>query len=75
MGGLDAATSSLFRQDDQWYVFVVEEERAVTRQVKTGRRSGLVTQILNGLEPGEKVITHPGEKLSSGTRVKIEMAK
>lgn len=68
-------TSSLFRQDDQWHVFVVEDERAVTRQVKTGRRSGLVTQILNGLEPGEKVITHPGDKLSSGTRVKIEMAK
>jgi HlyD family secretion protein len=68
-------TSGLFRQDDQWYVFVIEDERAVTRQVKTGRRSGLLTQILQGLEPGEKVVTHPGDKLSSGARVKVEMAK
>ena len=62
-------SSSLFRQDDKWKVFVVEDGRAVLRKVETGRRSGLLTQIVHGLTPGEMVITHPGDKVRDGIRV------
>ena len=62
-------TSSLFRQNEQWHVFVVDQGRAVLRPVERGRRSGLLTQILKGLNPGEKVITHPGDEVKDGVRV------
>lgn len=65
-------TSSLFRENNQWKVFVVEDARAVLRQIKPGRRSGLLTQILEGLEPGETVITHPGKEIGHGKRVQAQ---
>jgi len=67
-------TSSLFRQNEQWHVFVVDQGRAVLRPVERGRRSGLLTQISEGLNPGEKVITHPGDKVKDGVRVDADPA-
>lgn len=62
-------TSALFREDDAWQVFVVENGQARQQSIEIGRRSGLRTQITAGLEPGEQVITHPGDHLSDGSRV------
>jgi HlyD family secretion protein len=61
--------SALFRDQEQWHLFVVDGGRAVQRQVDTGRRSGLLTQITSGLQAGEIVITHPGDRIQQGTRV------
>ena len=71
---LQIPTSALFRQDDGWRVFAVEDGRARMRTVSTGRRSGLHTQILEGLREGAMVITHPGDRLSEGTRVAVANA-
>ncbi len=62
-------TSALFREDDRWAVFVADDGRASLRTVDIGRRSGLRTQVLDGLEPGERVITHPSDRVSHGTRI------
>jgi len=37
--------------------------------VSIGRRSGLSTEIVSGLEAGEQVITHPGDRIREGTQV------
>ncbi len=66
-------TSALFRDEDEWAVFVVAEGKAVLRPVAPGRRSGLWTQIGEGLEPGEVVITHPGDRITDGTRVEADI--
>ncbi len=66
---LQAPISALFRADDRWQVFVVENGQARRREVEPGRRSGLVVQILSGLEAGERIITHPGDRLADGVRV------
>lgn len=65
-------TSALFRHDDQWSVFVVDNARAVRRSVEPGRRAGLVTEIRSGLQPGEIVITHPGDRVADGVRVRFQ---
>jgi len=70
---LQTPTSALFRLGDDWAVFVVEDGRAILRRVETGRRSGLVTQIVSGLTADEKVITHPGDRVADGTRVTTEI--
>ncbi|WP_018138057.1 MULTISPECIES: efflux RND transporter periplasmic adaptor subunit [unclassified Thioalkalivibrio] len=66
---LQVPTSALFRDRGEWSVFVVEDGRAEPRQVEVGRRSGFATQILEGLEAGERVVTRPGDRVQAGTRV------
>lgn len=56
-------------RDDGWAVYVVERGRAVLRQIVIGRRTGLVAQVREGLGPGDVVIVHPSDKITSGARV------
>ncbi len=65
-------SSALFRKNGDWSVFVVQEGRAVMRRVEPGRRSGLQTQVVQGLRPGETVIIHPGDRVRDGVRVEAE---
>ncbi|MBK1646079.1 efflux transporter periplasmic adaptor subunit [Thiocapsa imhoffii] len=69
-------SSALFRHQDHWAVFVADPDavqaRARVRPVEPGRRSGLWTQILNGLEPGELVVNHPSGRLSDGMRITLD---
>lgn len=69
---LQLPTSALFRQNDQWQVFVVEQGRAIQRQIDIGRRSGLRTEVIDGVVVGEQVIIHPNDRLSDGVRVSTE---
>jgi HlyD family secretion protein len=62
-------TSALFRVDGRWAVFVVEDGRARQRWVEPGRRSGMDSQIESGLQPGEFVLVHPGDRVRDGVRV------
>ncbi|TVP92111.1 MAG: HlyD family efflux transporter periplasmic adaptor subunit [Pseudomonadaceae bacterium] len=68
---LQAPTSALFRRDQQWGSFVVENGRAVYRQVEIGRRSGLKTEVVDGLAVGEVVILYPGQDMQDGGRVRM----
>lgn len=69
---LQLPTSALFRSNDHWSVFVVEDERAALREVVPGRRSGLYTAVNDGLQQGEQVITHPGDRIRHGSHVIAE---
>ncbi|HEY7906327.1 MAG TPA: efflux RND transporter periplasmic adaptor subunit [Wenzhouxiangella sp.] len=69
---LQLPTSALFRRNDQWGVFVVEQGHAIQRPVEIGRRSGLRTEVIDGLVVGEQVIIHPNDRLSDGARVSMD---
>ena len=47
-------------------IFVVEQDRAVLRLVKTGRTTGDRVEILSGLNPGEQIILAPPAALRDG---------
>ena len=66
---LTVPASALFRRDDGWAVFVVEGERARLRPVKLGPGSGLLTEVVEGLSPGDVVVLHPDDTLDDGVRV------
>jgi membrane fusion protein (multidrug efflux system) len=51
--------------------YVVEEGKAVRRQVTTGIEAGGSIQILSGLRAGEQVITAGHEKLKDGSPVRV----
>lgn len=66
---LQVPTSAMFRQGENWSVFVVRDGRAEISTIQPGARSGLAAQVLDGLELGDEVIIYPGEKIRAGSRV------
>lgn len=66
-----APASAIFRDQDQWYSFVVRDGTAVRQSVEPGRLSGLTREILGGLAAGERVVVHPPSSLADGDRVEI----
>jgi HlyD family secretion protein len=66
---LQVPASALFRDGEGWAVFAVEQGRAVKRSVQVGQRTGLHAQITSGLQAGDKVISHPDDRVRDGVRV------
>lgn len=62
-------TGALFREGAAWAVFVVEEGRAVRREVQLGRMNGLEAQVLGGLSEGDRVVLYPSELIGEGAAV------
>ncbi len=67
---LQVPAGALFRKGEDWAVFIMEGGRAHVRIVKAGHRNGFATEILSGLKEGDRVISHPGDTVSDGARVK-----
>ena len=53
-------TAALVRQGEQWRVFVVDSNRATSRQVQWQERNTDVTWIKEGLKAGDTVVLYPG---------------
>jgi HlyD family secretion protein len=62
--------SALFRQGENWCVFVVEQGKAGRRTVTVGHRNQSEAEILDGLTKGVTVVLHPSNQLDDGMRVK-----
>lgn len=70
---LQIPESALFRYQDGWAVFVATPANtAELKKVVVGRRSGLRAQITEGLTEGERVVTHPDEKIDAGVAIRLE---
>jgi HlyD family secretion protein len=61
--------SALFREGEQWTVFVVDGGSAHRRAVELGRLSGREAQIVGGLSEGDTVVLHPSDRVVDGVRV------
>lgn len=62
--------SALFRRGDAWQVFVVDDRsRAQTRRVEIGSRTHREAVIVDGLAPGDRVISHPSDRVADDVRV------
>jgi HlyD family secretion protein len=70
---LQVPTSALFRQGDEWAVFVMNDEQAHLRVVKLGHRNPDAAEVLEGLSEGERVIVYPSDRVQDGVAVKPRM--
>ena len=61
--------SALFRDGDRWAVFVEKAGRAALRPVQSGQENGIEAQIVSGLVPGERIVLHPNDRITDGTRI------
>ncbi len=66
---LQVPLSAVFRDGAGWGVFVMTDGRAEQRSVSLGRRNSQVTEVSSGLQPGERVVTHPSDAISDGIKL------
>ena len=65
------ARDSLIRHNGQNFVYVIENGRAVRRQVEIGIVDEARVEILSGLKAGEQIIARGLEFVREGSQVKI----
>ena len=57
--------------EDKQFVYVVEDGKAVQKEVQVGRRKPGVAQIVAGLQPGEQVVVEGTLRLRDGASVSV----
>lgn len=68
-GALTVPVSALFRKGDQWAVFADENGRAKVVPVSIGHRNSRQAEVLSGLSAGDRVVLHPSDRITDGTRM------
>lgn len=66
---LQVPLSATFETPKGRAVFVIDQGRAIARQVTLGHDDGFMAEVLSGLKAGEQVVRHPDGDLASGARV------
>lgn len=66
---------ALFRDHEDWAVFVEERGRAVLRKVQLGRENGTHAQIVAGLAAGERIVVHPNDRIADTVRIVARVAE
>lgn len=66
-----APLSALFRNGEIWQTFVVRNGRAVRTDVSIGQTNDFEAEILKGLQPGDRIILHPSDKIADGVTISV----
>lgn len=67
---LKVPAGALFRQQENWAVFKVENNRARIQPVRVGHRSENEAELLDGLVEKDRVIVHPSDRVEAGTPIR-----
>jgi HlyD family secretion protein len=61
------------KQDgEDYFVFIVEEGKAIRKDVKLGATSDEFMELTSGLENGQEVIINPPDSLQNGMEVSVK---
>ena len=66
---LKAPLTALFRDGEDWAIFVEEAGKARRRIVEVGRTTSSDAEIVSGLTAGEQIVVYPGEGIDEGVRI------
>ncbi len=62
--------SALFDYEDGYYVYIIDNNKAILKKVETGIEGEDMIEIVSGLKEGEIVILSPNEDIKEGIKVK-----
>ena len=68
---LTAPLSAVEDLDGKKIVYIVVDDKAVQKEISTGRLFGNYVEIISGLEDGDKIIDDLNEKVKDGIQVKV----
>lgn len=66
--------SALFRHGKDWAVYMAKGGRAVRTIVEIGQRNPDVAEVRRGLAAKDRVILHPSDRITDGTRITERLA-
>jgi HlyD family secretion protein len=66
---LKVPTSALFRDGEDWAVYVVDGDRARKTIIQIAHQAGPEAEVTSGLTEGARVIEHPGDTLTDDARI------
>jgi HlyD family secretion protein len=70
---ITAPLAALFREGDDWAVFVARDGKAHLQTIAVGHRNATTAEVLGGLAPGDRVILHPSSEVEDGVGVKARL--
>jgi HlyD family secretion protein len=70
---LKIPVSALFREREDWAVFVAVDGRAQRRRVVIGERNSTEAEVTAGLTADDVVIMHPSDRVEDGVRVEARV--
>jgi HlyD family secretion protein len=68
---LKVPTSALFRDGEDWAVYVVDGDRARRVVVQIDHQAGPEAEVTSGLTEGARVVEHPGDTLTDAARIQV----
>lgn len=66
---LTVPASALFREGGQWSVFVERDGMAQLTAVEIGESDGTSSEVISGLDEGDKVVLYPSAAIDSGSAI------
>ena len=64
-------SSAVFKEGDEWRLFVVERGRAQTRSIVIGRRSDATVEVRSGVAVSDTVLLFPSDRVKDGARLRL----
>jgi len=64
-------SSAIITQNKERSVFVVKDNIAAKRAIRIGRQLGTMSEVLDGIDAGERIVISPPDKMTDGIKVKI----
>jgi membrane fusion protein (multidrug efflux system) len=68
---LQIPESAIIPIEDKHFVFVIEDNKALRKSIKVGRRQPGIAEVLGGLVQGEQVVIEGALKLRDGNQVNV----
>jgi len=68
---IQVPASAVVQRGQMELVFVVKDQKAQLRLVKTGKRTGDKVELLSGVSPGEQIVTEGANQLADGQPVEV----
>ncbi len=66
---LKVPVGALFRDGPEWAVYRIAGGVARLTHLQLDRKNGEVAEVLSGLDHGDRVILHPGDRIEDGTLI------
>lgn len=66
---LKIPSGALFRDGEAWAAYKVIKDRARRQVLTIGQNNGIEAEVTEGLEDGDQVVLHPGDRVEEGTLV------
>ncbi len=60
---------ALFREGNEWKTYIYQDGKAVLVDIDAGHSDGRFTEVLSGLQAGDKVLLHPPDTVKDGAAV------